>query len=143
MSKKVKELQKEVEGLKGIVKEELYDKKINKWDDHVTSYESKISKILQRLSEIDSSIGKIEGKLWKLENPFKFIVGDLVEINLRPEFSDVCSYYTIDKINDKNIYKIISREFLNDNKNYEIFDCKNNIKKMIGEQDITLYKDEK
>jgi hypothetical protein len=143
MSKKVKELQKEVEELKSSIKIELYDEKFSTWIYTETSYESKISKILQRLSGIDSSIQKIEEKLWKLENPFKFNVGDLVKINLRSEFSDVYSYYTINKINDKNIYKIISQEFVNRNKNYEIFDCKNSIKKMIGEQYITLYKDEK
>jgi hypothetical protein len=144
MSKAVKQLQQDVKQLKDDFKRELMDENFNHWDNRIITHEPKIPKLAARISDIESSIKEINDKLWKFENPFKFNVGDLVKINLREELRDIVNVYTLDIIDDKNIYKVISREFLgNNNKNYEIFDCKNNIKRSVREKDLILFTSEK
>ena len=137
MSKAVKQLQQDVKQLKDDFNKELMDREDVGMFNVIFHYTPKIPKLIIRISDIESSIKEINDKLWKFENPFKFNVGDLVKINLREELKNVVNVYTLDIRNDKNIYKIISREFTrNNNKNYEIFDCKNNVKRSIHEEDL-------
>jgi hypothetical protein len=134
MTKNVKELKKDLEQLRKDFIEETQYLIDNPLPSTQGNYKSKIEKLKGQISKLEIQIDIQDFRLWKLENPFKFEVGELVKIP--------SSY-------DNNIYKVINREFYKiintelHNKLYELFDCKNNVKKTAREGQLELYIKEK